>query len=169
MNISRRWTRAQNWITQNRVRVLLLFCGVLAPLILFGALAEDVRDRETLRFDAPIQWWAHGYESPGWNNFMLAWTRLGTPFVMLALCGAIALGLWLKNRRGDALFFAASVLGAALVSIGIPKDSIVEYETQIKAGKFMVIAHGELDALDKGIIALESVKHESVKQHSCCG
>ena len=26
--------------------------------------------------------------------------------------------------------------------IGIPKDSILEYETEIKAGKFMLIAHG---------------------------
>ena len=59
-----------------------------------------------------------------------------------------------------------SALSAALFSIGIPKDNIVEYETQIKAGKFMVIAHGELDDMDKGMIALESVKHESVKQHA---
>jgi len=52
---------------------------------------------------------------------------------------------------------------------GLTRDCVVEYETQIKAGKFMVIAHGELDAVDKGMIALESTKHESVKQHSCCG
>jgi hypothetical protein len=35
-----------------------------------------------------------------------------------------------------------STLGAALVSLGIPKDSILEYETEIKAGKFMLLAHG---------------------------
>lgn len=34
-----------------------------------------------------------------------------------------------------------SALGAALVSIGIPDNSVLEYETQIKAGKFMLIAH----------------------------
>lgn len=33
-------------------------------------------------------------------------------------------------------------LGAALTSIGIPKDSILLYETEIKAGKFVLIAHG---------------------------
>ena len=62
-----------------------------------------------------------------------------------------------------------SALGAALFSIGIPEDSILEYETQIKAGKFVVIAHGDLDAMDKGMMALESVRHQGLKQHSCCG
>jgi hypothetical protein len=34
------------------------------------------------------------------------------------------------------------VLGAALASAGIPKDSVVKYETAIGAGKFVVTAHG---------------------------
>lgn len=35
-----------------------------------------------------------------------------------------------------------SVLGAALFSIGIPKDSVVTYETAIKADKYLLVAHG---------------------------
>jgi len=35
-----------------------------------------------------------------------------------------------------------SVLGAGLFSIGIPKDSVVKYETAIKADKYLVVAHG---------------------------
>ena len=35
-----------------------------------------------------------------------------------------------------------SVLGAGIYSIGIPKDSILKYETAIKGGKFVLIAHG---------------------------
>lgn len=62
-----------------------------------------------------------------------------------------------------------SALGAALYSIGIPNDSIIEYETQIKAGKFVVIAHDAEGALDKGMIALEATRHQGLKQHSCCG
>ncbi|WP_020602088.1 general stress protein [Spirosoma spitsbergense] len=46
-----------------------------------------------------------------------------------ALEGAIVLG-------------GISALGAALYSLGIPKNSIVQYETEIKAGKFMLVAHG---------------------------
>jgi hypothetical protein len=35
-----------------------------------------------------------------------------------------------------------SALGAALYSIGIPKNSVVEYETALKADGFLVMAHG---------------------------
>jgi heat induced stress protein YflT len=35
-----------------------------------------------------------------------------------------------------------SALGAALYSLGIPKDSVVEYETAVKADGFLVMAHG---------------------------
>jgi len=33
-------------------------------------------------------------------------------------------------------------IGAGLYSIGIPKDSVVKYETAIKSDKFLVLAHG---------------------------
>ena len=36
-------------------------------------------------------------------------------------------------------------LGAALYSIGIPKDSVLQYETAIKADGFLVIAHGSTE------------------------
>lgn len=35
-----------------------------------------------------------------------------------------------------------TALGAALYSIGIPKDSVLQYETAIKADGFLVMAHG---------------------------
>jgi len=33
-------------------------------------------------------------------------------------------------------------LGAALYSIGVPKDSVIKYETDLKADGFLVLAHG---------------------------
>ena len=37
---------------------------------------------------------------------------------------------------------ALGALGAGLYSIGIPKDSIVEYETALKTDQFLLIVHG---------------------------
>lgn len=37
---------------------------------------------------------------------------------------------------------ALGALGAGLFSIGIPKNSIVEYETALKADQFLLIVHG---------------------------
>ena len=36
-------------------------------------------------------------------------------------------------------------MGAGLYSLGIPKDSIVRYETALKSDKFLVMAHGSAD------------------------
>ena len=35
-----------------------------------------------------------------------------------------------------------SALGAPLYSIGIPKDSVIQYEAALKADDFLVLAHG---------------------------
>jgi hypothetical protein len=35
-----------------------------------------------------------------------------------------------------------SALGAALYSMGVPKDSVLQYETAVKADGFLVMAHG---------------------------
>jgi uncharacterized membrane protein len=44
--------------------------------------------------------------------------------------------------EGAVVVGGLTALGAALASLGIPRDSIVQYETAIKAEKFLVIAHG---------------------------
>jgi len=41
-----------------------------------------------------------------------------------------------------ALVGGVSALGAALYSIGIPKNSVIEYEAALKADGFLVMAHG---------------------------
>ena len=43
--------------------------------------------------------------------------------------------------EGAVVVGGLSALGAALYSAGIPKDSIIKYETALKADKFLVIAH----------------------------
>jgi uncharacterized membrane protein len=44
--------------------------------------------------------------------------------------------------EGAAVVGGLSAVGAGLYSLGIPKDSIVRYETAIKNGSFVLIAHG---------------------------
>jgi hypothetical protein len=42
-----------------------------------------------------------------------------------------------------------SDVGAGMVSLGIPKDSALKYETFIKAGHFILIYHGTAEEVDK--------------------
>jgi len=51
--------------------------------------------------------------------------------------------------EGAALVGGLSAVGAALYSIGIPKDSIIKYETSLKANKFLVVAHGSVEEVNK--------------------
>jgi hypothetical protein len=50
-------------------------------------------------------------------------------WIVAALEGAVEVGV-------------LGALGAGLYSIGIPKDSIVKYETALKTDQFLLIAHG---------------------------
>jgi len=43
---------------------------------------------------------------------------------------------------GAAVGGGASVLAAALTSVGIPKNSVIQYEADLKANKFLLIASG---------------------------
>ncbi|GAB3220602.1 general stress protein [Spirosoma arcticum] len=51
--------------------------------------------------------------------------------------------------EGAVVVGGLSALGAALYSLGIPKNSILQYETELKAGKFMLVAHGTADEVNK--------------------
>jgi len=58
-----------------------------------------------------------------------------------------------------------TALGAGLYSIGIPKDSIIKYETALKSDKFLVIAHGSAGDVAKAKSILESTSKEDLVVH----
>lgn len=59
-------------------------------------------------------------------------------------------GGWILGAIETAVVVAGlSALGAGLYSVGIPKDSVIKYETAVKADKFLVIAHGTKEDVDK--------------------
>jgi hypothetical protein len=49
-----------------------------------------------------------------------------------------------------------SALGAALYSTGIPKDSVIEYESAVKADGFLVTAHGPAAEMARAKALLET-------------
>ena len=58
-----------------------------------------------------------------------------------------------------------SALGAGLFSIGIPKNSILNYEGAVKASKFLVIAHGTTEEVAKAKSILEISGATTVEAH----
>jgi hypothetical protein len=58
-----------------------------------------------------------------------------------------------------------SALGAGLYSLGIPKNSVVEYETSIKAGKFVLVAHGTAEEVAKARTMLKNSGAEQIDSY----
>jgi len=59
------------------------------------------------------------------------------------LGGCRAIVVWIVGALESAVVVGGlSALGAGLFSVGIPKNSILKYETEIKNGKYVLIAHG---------------------------
>ena len=57
---------------------------------------------------------------------------------------------WLVGAlEGTVVGGTIGVLGAALTSAGIPKESVIKYELEVKAGKFLVLARGPADMIDR--------------------
>src|ERR1019366_5944975 len=49
--------------------------------------------------------------------------------------------------EGAVIVGGVSAIGAGLVSIGIPKDSVIKYEAALMTDKFLLIVHGSPDAV----------------------
>src|SRR3984893_8445772 len=73
--------------------------------------------------------------------------------IVAALEGAVVVG-------------GLSAIGAGLYSIGIPKDSILQYEVALKADKFLLIAHGAADELAKAKETIERTAPIEVNVHT---
>jgi hypothetical protein len=56
--------------------------------------------------------------------------------------------------EGAVVVGGISAIGAGLIGLGIPRNSILQYDTALKAGKFLVIAHGSREEAEraKGIL-----------------
>ena len=67
--------------------------------------------------------------------------------------------------EGAVAFGGLSALGAGLYSMGIPKDSVINYESSVKSDKFLLVVHGSGDETARAKDILKSTGHE-VSVHS---
>lgn len=95
--------------------LLVLFVALLAPLMVFGALAEDVWEREGIGWDEPVLRALHGMSNPRLDAWVVLLTRVG--YLHGTVPAAVLLVAWLvyRRRRRDAVFAALGVGGAAVL------------------------------------------------------
>ena len=124
-----------------------------------------------------------GYYNTGdrmkyWGKYGAFWGGVwglffGSAFFMIPGLGPILIAgpmvAWVIGALESAVVVGGiSALGVGLYSIGIPKNSVVRYETAIKAGKYVLIAHGTADEVANAkeniskTKAIESVVHDII-------
>jgi uncharacterized membrane protein len=114
-----------------------------------------------------MKYW--GKQGAFWGGF---WGLLfGAAFFSVPAIGAVLVGgplvAWIVAALEDAVLVGGlSAIGAGLYSIGIPKDSVVTYETAIKAGQYLVVAHGTSAEAAKARNILSTLKPTNVTDHS---
>lgn len=67
--------------------------------------------------------------------------------------------------EGDVVVGGLSALSAALYSSGIPKDSVLAYETAVKADQFLVMAHGPAGEMLRATAILGALSSSRVDLH----
>ena len=68
--------------------------------------------------------------------------------------------------EGAVVVGGLSVLGAGLYSIGIPKDSVVQYEAALKADKFLLLAHGTVEEVAHARSILQTTHPLDIAVHA---
>jgi hypothetical protein len=87
---------------------------------------------------------------PGIGPVMVAGTLAAA--IVGALEGAVVVG-------------GIGAIGAGLYSLGIPKNSVIEYETAIKTDKFLLIDHSTAEEVEKARQILQATNTAGIDVH----
>jgi hypothetical protein len=122
-----------------------------------------------------------GYYNAGdrmkhWGKFGAFWGGLwgllfGAAFFWVPGIGPVLIGgplvAWIVAAlEGAVVVGGLSAIGAGLFSLGIPKDSIVIYESAVKAGKYVVVAHGTAQDVAKARDIMSTLKPSGLTDHT---
>jgi uncharacterized membrane protein len=116
-----------------------------------------------------------GDRAASWGRFGAFWGWIwgllfGSAFLFIPGVGPVMIGgpivSWLiAALETSVVAGGVSALGGALMTLGIPKDSVLAYETAIKNDKFLVVAHGTREQVEKARSILANNNGAEVSVH----
>ena len=110
-----------------------------------------------------------------WGKFGAFWGGLwgllfGAAFLFVPALGPVVVAgplvaSIISGLEGAIAVGGLSAVGAALFSIGIPKDSVVRYEAALNANQFLLIAHGTAEEVTRAREILQTSSPAEVNVH----
>ena len=105
--------------------------------------------------EKPIGFVNAGDRMWSWGKFGAFWGSIwgllfGSAMLFVPGIGYVLFAGWIVAAlEGAIVGGGVAALAGALTSIGIPENTVLEYETALKAGKFMVIVHSSAADVDR--------------------
>ena len=138
-------------------------------------VGKDIRTEEHVvgyynAGDRMLYW---GKQGAFWGGFWGGmWAILfGSAYFLIPGIGPLLVAgplvVWIVGvLEGAAIVGGVSALGAALASIGIPKNSVVQYETEVKNGKILLVAHGTAEEVERAKDLLDQSQAKTTTVHA---
>jgi hypothetical protein len=101
-----------------------------------------------------------GFWSLLFGSAMFAIPGLGPILVAGPLVAWIVAGL-----EGAVVVGGVSAIGAGLMSIGIPHDSVIKYDVALKTDKYLLVVHGTPETVDRAKDIIRGTSHSTYDVH----
>ena len=101
----------------------------------------------------------------GFGGLLFGSAAFAIPGIGPILVAGPLVGWVIAGLEGAAVVGGVSAVGAGLVSIGIPKDSVLKYDVALKTDKFVLIVHGTQDEVNKAKDIIEGTEQSSYAVH----
>jgi uncharacterized membrane protein len=112
--------------------------------------------------DRMMAWGKFGAFWGGLWGLMLGSASFFIPGIGPVLMAGPLVSTIVSTLEGAVLGGGVSALGAALLNLGVSKKSVIAYETELAAGKFILIVHGTPEETAKAKSLLQLSHHEDV-------
>ena len=97
------------------VALVRLLLGILLPLLIVGALGDDILEQQRFAFESPLMLWLHAHSTPALDHLAVILAYVGGYQVIAPVSAVLAFVLW-KRSFLSARFFVVAVLGAAALN-----------------------------------------------------
>jgi len=89
--------------------------GAIVFLVLFGLLADEMREGDTRKFDDAVRLFVHAHSSPELTSVMRFLSLIGSPLVVTVMALAACVVLWFVGHPRRAILIAITAAGGSLL------------------------------------------------------